>query len=233
MGSYTNIEFTQYIQQDSIKLIFELGSRDLHDAVKLYDFYKCPVYAFECNTDCLHVCKQSISTMTDLQRQNIHLIESAVSVKDGPVTFYPFDLTKYNNMGASSMLEIDFTKRSNTDPDYRRPNPQTQITVPGIRLDTFMADNNIPIVDLLCIDLQGYEYMALLSLGRYLKTVKYIITECSINSTYKNGTNWNRLYAFLKNMGFEYVYSDMFGTCIPESSNEFCEFNTIFKNNHI
>jgi FkbM family methyltransferase len=100
----------------------------------------------------------------------------AVSLADGPVPFYPFDLTKYNNMGSSSMLKIDFSKRNLSDPDYNKPNPQKEITVPGTRLDTYIKDKNINI-DLLCMDLQGYELNALKSFGTRLNDVKYIITD--------------------------------------------------------
>lgn len=231
MNSYIDKTFTQLIQKESVKTIFELGSRDLHDAVDLYRYYKCPVYAFECNEDCLKICHATQAAMTNQERENIHLIPSAVSIKDGPVKFYPFDLTKYNNMGASSMLKIDFKKRETIDPDYGRPNPQKEITVPGVRMDTFMTNNNINNVDLLCMDLQGYEMMALISFGHKLENVKYIITECQIKSTYADGTDWENLNSYLVSCGFEFITSFEYGFDIPKNTNnKFVEFNVLFKN---
>jgi FkbM family methyltransferase len=64
-------------------------------------------------------------------------------------------------MGISSMLKIDFTKRNIDDADYNRENPQFEINVEGTRLDTFLENNNIQNIDLLCIDLEGYELNAL------------------------------------------------------------------------
>ena len=46
-------------------------------------------------------------------------------------------------MGASSMLKIDFSVRNKDDPDYNRENPQKEIIVDGIRLDTFIDENYI------------------------------------------------------------------------------------------
>ena len=63
--------------------------------------------------------------------ENICLVETAVSLENQDVTFYPFDLRKYNNMGSSSMFKIDFSLRDANDPDYRRENPQKEITVKG------------------------------------------------------------------------------------------------------
>ncbi len=148
---------------------------------------------------------------------------------DGDIIFYPFDTTKYNNMGASSMLKIDFSLRTSTDPDYNIPNPQKEIIVNGIRLDTFIAQNNISSIDLLCIDLQGYELNALKSLGTSLNKVKYIITECSIKNTYINGATFFELNEYLKQFNFKYVCSNKFKYEYPNLTlTGFSEFDAIF-----
>jgi FkbM family methyltransferase len=233
MSSYINDVFTPFIQKD-IRIIFELGSYTLSDAVHLYNYYKCPVYAFECDEGSLKLCKQTIQTMTNEQHNNIHLIESAVCINDGPVTFKSIDTTKYVNIQCSSMLQLDFSKRSKDDSDYGKSNVQKDITVPGIRLDTFMINKNIYNIDLLCMDLQGYELMALMSLNDKIKNVKYIITECQMKSTYINGTDWNILYNFLKDKGFDYVRSDKYLDDIPEDDGSaFNEFNALFKNRNM
>jgi FkbM family methyltransferase len=231
MDNYLEEIFKKNIDKDKIKIILELGSRDLIDAIKLQKYYNCKVYAFECNPDCLNICKVNYDKLDDTTKKSINLIESAVSLDNGHVKFYPFDLEKYNNMGASSMLKIDFTKRNKWDPDYNRPNPQKEIVVPSIRLDTFITNIKINNIDLLCIDLQGYELNALLSLGDEIKNVKYIITETCINSTYDNGSTFNELYDYLKKYNFTYICSDEFQYELP--NNElvgFSEFNALFVN---
>jgi hypothetical protein len=156
-----------------------------------------------------------------------------VSIVNEDVTFYPFVLEKYNNMGASSMLKIDFSLRNIDDPDYNRENPQKQIIVNGIRLDTFIDENQIDNIVLLCIDLQGYELNAIKSLGNYLYKVKYIITECSIVSTYTNGATFKELSEYLSNYNFKYVSSNQFGENYPDLSLTcFSEFDALFVNNN-
>lgn len=231
MDNYLEEIFKKNIDKDKIKIILELGSRDLIDAIKLQKYYNCKVYAFECNPDCLNICKVNYHKLDNISKKSINLIESAISLDNGHVKFYPFDLEKYNNMGASSMLKIDFTKRNKWDPDYNRPNPQKEIVVPSIRLDTFITNIKINNIDLLCIDLQGYELNALLSLGDEIKNVKYIITETCINSTYDNGSTFNELYDYLKKYNFTYICSDEFQYELP--NNElvgFSEFNALFVN---
>ena len=96
------------------------------------------MYAFKCNPDCLAECNKNLSNLEN----NLFLIDKAVSiVDDDEISFYPFDLSKYNNMGSSFMLKIDFSKRNINDPDYNRENPQIEIKVKGIRLDTFIDEN--------------------------------------------------------------------------------------------
>ena len=136
-------------------------------------------------------------------------------------------------MGASSIFEIDFSNRSKNDGDYNRGSVQTIIEVDGIRLDTYMEDEKISRIDLLCIDLQGYELLALKSLGEKIKNVKYIITECSIQSTYKGGANFIDLNAYLEECGFIYVRSTKFGSSFPDLNIKgFSEFDAFFKRKH-
>ena len=217
----------QFIIREPIKTIFELGSRDLEDAIKLSEYYDADVYAFECNPDCLVECyKKNV--------KRVKLIDKAISLTGGPVSFHPFDLTKYNNMGSSSMLWIDFSKRDRSDPDYNRENPQKMITVDSTRLDTFMNSENIKQIDLLCIDLQGYELEALRSLGDYLHKVKYIITECSIESTYIGGATFINLNNYLESYNFKYKCSNLSGSALPNLDLKgFSEFDAMFVNQNV
>ena len=129
------------------------------------------------------------------------------------------------------MLKIDFSCRNKDDPDYNLANPQTEIKVNGIRLDTFIDENQIKNIDLLCINLQGYELNAIKSLGNHLHSVKYIITECSIESTYTNGASFEELNEYLSKYNFKYVLSNKFGEKYPDLSLKgFSEFDALFIN---
>ena len=232
--SYLDNKFVKHINTDFIKIVFELGSRDLLDAFKLSNYYKCKVYAFECNPDCLTECNKNLLNVSDGIKQNVVLVDKAVSLDDKDITFYPFDLNKYNNMGSSSLLKIDFSKRDISDPDYNIPNPQKEIIVNGTRLDTFIDKNNISNVDMLCIDLQGYELNAIKSLGDKIRNVKYIITECSIENTYTNGATFKELNEYLESFNFKYCCSNKFDYSAPDLNLKgFSEFDSLFINTSI
>ena len=225
-------DFVNLINKEDINVIFELGSRDLIDAIKLIKYYNCKVYAFECNPDCLIECNKQLTNLDTDTKEKLCLVNKAVSLSDGDISFYPFDLIKYNNMGNSSMLKIDFAHRNRDDPDYNRENPQKEIIVSGTRLDTFIIENNINNIDLLCIDLQGYELNALKSLGDLLNKVKYIITECSIQSTYIQGSKFTDLNNYLMTYNFKYVLSNKFGYNFPDLTLKgFSEFDALFIKN--
>ena len=225
-------DFFSLIDSNKIKTIFELGSRDLIDAIKLLNHFKdSKVYSFECNPDCLIECHNNIDKLDEIQKNRLFLVDKAVSINNGKVSFYTFDLQKYNNMGASSMLKIDFSVRNKNDPDYNRENPQKEIIVDGIRLDSFIHENYIENIDLLCIDLQGYELNAIKSLGNHLHKVKYIITESSIMSTYTNGDTFKELNDYLTNYNFNYISSNKFGNNFPDLTlTGFSEFDCLFIN---
>jgi FkbM family methyltransferase len=224
MSTYLEPVFTRHVNKTDVKLVFELGSRDLKDAAILQETYACPVYAFECNPDCLIECDKLLPTLS----RQVNLVRKAVALEDGTVTFFPFDRTKYDNMGCSSMLKIDFSGRSETDPDRGRPNPQKEVTVESTRLDTFCRElGSTP--DMLCIDLQGYELNALKSMGSMLTSVKYIITESSITSTFIGGATFAELDAYLSGLGFRYVSSTISGVARPPTSAVgFSEFDCLF-----
>ena len=214
-----------------IKTIFELGSRDMLDAIKLQNRYNSVVYAFECNPDCLSQCELNYNATDNYTKSRVKLVKMAVCENDGPTSFFPFDLLKYNNMGSSSMLKIDFSRREQSDPDYNIPNPQKEIVVEGIRLDTFMANNEIDQVDMICMDLQGYELNALKSMGSKLNSIKYIITECSIDNTYINGASFAELNNYLQSYEFEYKCSNKYGYSYPDlDCRGFSEFDALFVN---
>ena len=229
------LEFNDNINKNKVKTIFELGSRDLIDAKKLIEYYDNAIcYSFECNPDCLIECKKNRENFNEEQNKRIILVENAVSIENKKIIFRPFDLSIYNNMGSSSILEIDFSKRNKNDPDYNRGSVQKEIEVDGIRLDTFIENNNIHNIDLLCIDLQGYELQALKSLGNKIKDVKYIITECSIQTTYKGGTNFKELNSYLEEYGFRYNCSTDFGKYFPNLDLKgFTEFDALYINQEI
>jgi FkbM family methyltransferase len=205
--AYLDKRFLEKIQHP-VNTVLELGSRDLKDGIELLKVFPAHVYSFECNPDCLALCEANYATLDSASASRLTLVPCAVSTTDGPVSFFSFDRAQYDNVGASSMLKIDFTKRHTSDPDYGRPNPQVEVTVQGVRMDTFCTRMGLKSVDLVCMDLQGYELEALKSFGSALSNVRYVILETASKSTYTGGACFTDVKAFLESAGFGFVGHD-------------------------
>lgn len=233
MSTYTNPIFTKYISYENILTIFEIGSRDLIDSIAMLNEYSTTnkIYSFECNPVCIEKCNKLYNTLPDIVKDKVNIIPKAVSLENGPISFMMVDENLMDNCGASSIYEIDFSNRNKNDPDRDRSSVQKKITVDSIRLDTFCNNNNITNIDLIAMDLQGYELNALKSLGPLLQNVKYIITETCVVSTYKGGCNFKELYVLLSRNGFKYIVSDKYGNNIPpDNIKGWSEFNCLFIN---
>ncbi len=63
-------DFIDKINNNEIKTIFELGSRDLIDAIKLSNYFEdATLYAFECNTDFLIECNKNLFNLKEDQQK--------------------------------------------------------------------------------------------------------------------------------------------------------------------
>jgi len=175
LGAYLQRGFLDIINKDLIHIIFECGSRDCLDAIDLRNYFSADlVYSFECNPECFLVCERNIKGI-----DNIKLVKKAVHKVNGTSVFYATDMekSKDKNIGASSLLKhIDSVEYI-----------QKEIIVDTIRLDTFMEQEGVDHIDLLCMDLQGAEHWVLTGLGKMIRKVRYIITEVMPGDVYYEG----------------------------------------------
>ena len=196
--------FTSYIpdkMQDYV--IFDIGSRDCAQSIEFYNvFPNAKIYAFECNPNTIDICRKNIENYKD----RITLIEGAVCDYDGEIAFYPINqketITTWadGNPGASSLFKSNGTY---TMEHY----VQDEIKTNCHRLDSIMKLNNIPKVDIIWMDLQGAELLALKSLGEYFKSVKYINTEVSYKEMYSGQVMFNELNHFIISNDFSIKYN--------------------------
>jgi len=178
-------------------IIFDIGARDCLQSIEFYkQFPNARIYAFECNPNTLEICRKNIAEYAD----RIKLIEGAVCDYDGTITFYPINQEKTQtswadgNPGASSIFKSNGTY---TVENYVQDEIQTNCH----RLDTIMCRENIPRVDIIWMDLQGAELLALKGLGEYINSVQYIFTEVSYKPIYENQVMFNELNAFITQNG--------------------------------
>ena len=165
----------------SVQTIMELGARDCGETLDFHAaFPNAEIYAFECNPATLPLCRRAVAGQS-----RIHLIEKAVTDHDGEVTFFPIDQEKTitgqadGNPGASSLFLAS--------PDYPEEKyVQGKIVVEATSLKTFMAQGGIEAIDLMWMDLQGAELMALRGMRERLRDLKLIHLEVEFFEIYRD-----------------------------------------------
>lgn len=179
------------MNRDLVKIIFECGSHDGLDTLALYNHYlPKKIYSFECNPEAIALHKMNVNG-----NPFITLVEKAVYNENKVIDFYATDMERSidKNLGASSVL-------------WHRDNKveffQKKIQVEAIRLDDFMKANKVEHIDLLCMDLQGAEMIALEGLGDMIHNVRYIISEVSFEHYYKGDVLFKEIRRYLDDRGF-------------------------------
>lgn len=185
------------IGSNEIMTVFEFGSRYGEDTIEFARKYSgALIYGFECNPKSIPDLKNRIKPY-----RNIVFEEKAIADFNGTVSFFQINEEKTKttwsdgNQGASSIY-----KASGKYPleDYY----QDMIKVESIRLDSFMADNQLANIDILWMDIQGAELKALEGLGKEIEKVKIIHLEVEFIEIYKKQPLFSEIDRFLMNKNF-------------------------------
>lgn len=171
----------------SPKVILDIGSRDLGQSIEFNSvFPNAMIYAFEPNPEQFEICLQLSENYS-----NIGVDKLAIGEIDGPCKFF---ITP-GNIGASSTLEP-------IDVPFGTTNMFHEVSAMMVRLDTWMRLRNIGQIDVLWLDTQGIELMALRGMGEHLKKVKFIHCEAAEKGYYKGHILKPQLEEYLRSMGF-------------------------------
>jgi FkbM family methyltransferase len=159
MSNYWDERFLSKL--DAIpKIIFEVGARYGDESIKLSEIFKeSSIYSFECNPNTISICENKLNL-----KQNITFINKGLGDSTTKLPFYSFN---DNNDGASSL--------------FKRIDNETTQKMSGYiqieKISNIIKQYNIECIDLLCMDIQGFELNVLKGAGKYLQNIKYIIME--------------------------------------------------------
>ena len=195
-SSYLEKQFLKLINKNEIHFIIELGGFEFKDTLMLYNHYKCPIVVFEPNPN---VVEENYYKIKDIE--DITFVSKGVWDTTGTKNFNLCSWT-----GASSYFTIDYQSlgdwNKKSAQDMKLELPMTPVSTETIRLDEFIEHENIPQVDLICMDVQGAALNVLKSLGNKLSEVKYIITEVEYNNIYEEEALFPKIHEFMKDKGF-------------------------------
>ncbi|MEJ7594314.1 MAG: FkbM family methyltransferase [Planctomycetaceae bacterium] len=153
-------------------------------------FPKAQIFAFEARPQSAQTVRRTVS-----QYPNIEVIESAVHDFDGETEFH---VVNDLNPGASSLFVGSGVQDIH-------PIQQARITVPAMRLDTWAKQARVSRFDLVWMDLQGPELLALRGMGNMLRTVSAIQLEITYFELYSGQVMWPEVRDFLEFNGFRLV----------------------------
>lgn len=194
-------------------VIFDVGANDGRTFERYFGNSHYQIYLFEPTPKLCKDIRQWIN-----QYSNVHLVESAVDADESPKTFH---IAGQADWGCSSLHEFS----DNLDKTWpERPDLKVTdtITVPCIRLDTFIECNKIDAIDYLHIDTQGNDLNVLKSLGDYVNIVKEGQIEVPMNDLVKLYKTQHRLEETR-----EWLLSN--GFVISNASSQQNEYNWYFK----
>lgn len=187
----------RHVDFETFGTVFDIGSRDGLQAIELSQLFpKAGVVAVECNAATLDICRRNISA-----HPRIRLVEKAINSFTGRCAFYPTDPSRTvttwadGNPGASSLFIATG--------DYPvEKYVQSQTEVECTRLDDLCRELEVDVIDLIWMDLQGAELLALQSAGSLLDRARYIYTEVSHRPIYAGQCLFDDVDAFLSARGF-------------------------------
>lgn len=174
-------------------IIIDCGAHDGSDSVELARlFKKANIHSFEP----VDILFKKLRAHTG-SFQNIHTYQLALSNING---WSEFHVSEGASDGSSSLLQPLEHLKDHPDTKFN-----TTIKVKTNTLDDWAAENNVSHVDLLWLDMQGFEFNMLKASSSILPTVKVINTEVSTRETYKAVTLYAEFRSFLEQQGFKVV----------------------------
>jgi FkbM family methyltransferase len=185
------------IGRESVRTVVEVGARDCTETLDFHrTFPNAAIYTFECNPAMLPRCREAVQGLA-----RIKLTEKAIGDSEGSVAFYPIDQAQTvtgqrdGNPGASSLF-----RAAGNYPEERYV--QNETIVQATTLEKFLSEEKIAAVDLLWMDIQGAELLALKGMGERIATVKLLHLEVEFFHIYQGQPLFGEVHRFLRKHGF-------------------------------
>ncbi|MBS1596764.1 MAG: FkbM family methyltransferase [Bacteroidetes bacterium] len=170
----------------------DCGAHDGTDSVELSRIIGGTIHAFEPVSEIFQRLKKNT-----VAYKSIHCYQFALSDNNGVGLFY---VSEGNSDASSSLLEPKEHLVDHPDTRFNK-----KIEVPMLTLDDWAKQNNISKIDMLWLDMQGFELNMLKASQKMLSTVKVIHTEVSLKETYKDVPQYQEYRTFLESKGFYLV----------------------------
>jgi len=180
-----------YVIGDSI--IIDCGAHIGSDSVELAKLFpKAQIHSFEPIPTLFKNLEYATRKYSNIQRHQL-----ALSNQTGEASFF---ISTGSSDASSSLLAPTGHLENHKDVLFLE-----NITVPTITLDEWAVKNFISKVDILWLDMQGFELLMLQASHTILKTVKAIHTEVSLKNSYDGAPLYPAYKDWLESQGFTII----------------------------
>lgn len=194
------IDFLLFFTNKKINAIAYVGANDGTMALALNEVFPgCTFYLFEPVPDIYEKLVQNVEA-----HSNMCCINSAVGDKEELLDMYIDSFSP-----ASSILPYESIALQ----EYPFLGEQNKKKINVNTLDELLKKNGAGAVDLLLMDVQGYEDRVLLGAQQTLKKCNVVISELSLQKLYRDSSTFNSVYQALISKGFrlKYLFNPMKG----------------------
>jgi FkbM family methyltransferase len=173
-------------------IIVDCGAYDGADTIELVKILNAQAHAFEAVPEIFERLKKKTAAFPNIRCYNL-----ALSNKNGVQTFY---ISEGASDASSSLLEPK---------DHLIDHPSTRfnkrIQVEALTLDEWANRNKISKVDMLWLDMQGFEYQVLRASPNIFSKVSVIHAEISMRETYSDVLLYREFMDWMSENSFEVV----------------------------
>jgi FkbM family methyltransferase len=174
-------------------IIFDIGAHKGKITRLFFDLYRnAKVYSFEPNKSLIEIIKQNN------QKKNLVLCNYALGEKKKEAIIDINDLDLTSSLSKTNKSSF-YLKIKNLILGKKINSYKQKVKV--ITLDHFCENKKIKKIDLIKVDIEGYEYMFLQGARKMIRNVHYIIIEVQKNSMYENYSD-KKIEKFLKKNNF-------------------------------
>ena len=185
----------KFIPNDPV--IIEAGAHVGSDTIEMAKLWpKGHIYAFECIP---HLFEKLYETTK--KYKNVKCCQMAIGEQNGSAEIF---VSSGSSDGSSSLMPPHEHLTEHPDVHFAQ-----KMLVQTTTIDQWASENNIKNVDLLWLDMQGYELVALKSSPHILSTVRAVYSEVNLKELYKGAPLYPEFRQWMKSHGFEVVREEL------------------------